>query len=100
MLNTSEGHLRGQLEAAFGPLMSGEALWRTLGFTTAASFHHASSRGLVPVDSFRLPRRKGRFARTADVSAWLSAHGIKELAALPSKTEATQCKSAIDIEKT
>lgn len=81
------GHLRVQLEQAYGPLMTGQALWRCLGFPSANSFHHAAGRGLVPVESFRLSGRKGRFARSADVAAWLADQKVLDLNAFPSEVE-------------
>lgn len=59
------------LEACHGPLMSGGALYRTLGFQTGAGFRQAYKRGRLPIRTFRLPGRRDRFALTRDVAAWL-----------------------------
>lgn len=59
------------LEALHGPLMSGMALHRVLGFQTSAGFRQAFKRGRLPIKTFRLPGRRDRFAMTADVAAWL-----------------------------
>jgi hypothetical protein len=59
------------LEACHGPLMSGSALHRALGFQTGAGFRQAFKRGRLPIKTFRLPGRRDRFALTGDVAAWL-----------------------------
>jgi len=60
-----------QLFEKNGPLMSGEALWRTIGFTNAAAFRQAKSQGRLGVPVFSVPRRRGTFAFTKDVANWL-----------------------------
>lgn len=54
-----------------GELMSGRPLWRTLGFRSDRSFQRAAQRNTLPVPVFTLLSRRGRFARTRDVAAWL-----------------------------
>lgn len=66
------------LQKANGPLMSGAVLHRALGFQTGAGFRQAFKRGRLPVETFRLPGRRNRFARTADVTAWLDRLGVAE----------------------
>jgi hypothetical protein len=60
------------LLAAHGELMSGRALWHTLGFRSERSFQRVIQKGTLPVPVFTLPSRRGRFARTRDVAAWLA----------------------------
>lgn len=55
-----------------GPLISNERLWRALGFTTGAAFRKAKSRGLLAVEVFDVENRRGTFAFTRDVEAWLA----------------------------
>jgi hypothetical protein len=63
-----------------GPLMGGTALYTALGFRTYAAFHCARMYGDVNVHVFTIEGRRGLFALTADVAAWLQAasHRKKE----------------------
>lgn len=60
------------LSKLYGPMISGAALWRLLGYRTAAAFRQADKRGSLPVPTFSIPHRKSRHAWTKDVSAWLT----------------------------
>ena len=60
------------LEARHGPLLSGTALQKMLGFPSAAAFRQAASRGQLPVAVFTIPNRRGRFALTREVAGWLA----------------------------
>lgn len=61
-----------RLTAQHGELLSGAALSRALGYRTQRAFQMGLQRNQVPVHTFTLPGRKGRFARTADVARWLA----------------------------
>lgn len=54
-----------------GPLMHGRDLWLTLGYVSAQAFRSAVRKGTVPVSTFTITSRRGRFAKTLDVAAWL-----------------------------
>lgn len=56
-----------------GPFLTGEALWKSLGFPSAAAFRKAKQRGRLGVHVFKLPDRSGTFAFTQDVAEWLRA---------------------------
>lgn len=56
-------------------LLGGEALWKVLGYPTAAAFRQAVSRGTVPVPLVEVSHRRGRFARIEHVNVWLE--GLK-----------------------
>jgi len=58
-----------------GEIIGGEALYRCLGFRSARSFQRALQAGNLPVQTFLLPGRRGRFARTRDVALWLATLG-------------------------
>ena len=60
-----------QLVAGHGPLLSGEDLWRNLGFRNSAAFRQAKLRGQLDIRVFSLPNRRGTFAFTHDVADWL-----------------------------
>ena len=59
------------MTAQFGPLMGGQDLRRALGFRSRGAFRVALERGHVPVTVFPLEGRRGMFAFTTDVIAWL-----------------------------
>jgi hypothetical protein len=65
--------LRGELELLHGPLLGGAKLIAALGHANAASLRQARRRGRVAVPLFTLPKRRGFFALTRDVAAWLAA---------------------------
>lgn len=60
-----------------GEVIGGEALQRCLGFRSARSFQRALQAGNLPVQTFLLPGRRGRFARTRDVASWVEQLGQK-----------------------
>lgn len=55
----------------FGPLMGGEDLHRALGYRTGSAFARAVRMKTLGVATFEIPGRRGRFALTTDVVAWL-----------------------------
>lgn len=58
----------------YGVMLGGKNLWRNLGFETAEAFRKAIARQQIPVALFELPHRRGRFALTCEVAAWLMAN--------------------------
>ena len=60
------------LVAVHGAVVGGEALWKLLGYRTGDAFRKAAQRGNLPVQTFTLPHRRGRFAKTADIAWWLA----------------------------
>lgn len=60
-----------QLLDRYGPTLGGRDLYSALGFKSYAAFHRSKQRGEVGVDVFALPGRRGWFALTTDVAAWL-----------------------------
>lgn len=61
-----------------GPLIGGSSLWRSLGFNTHAAFKRAHRLGHLGVHVFEIPNRKGLFALTHDVAAWIEAVSGKQ----------------------
>jgi hypothetical protein len=59
------------IEREHGPILGAPALWHLLGYKTADAFRKAVQRGTVPVPTFPIPDRRGRFAHTAAVVQWL-----------------------------
>jgi len=72
--------LNRQLLDQYGPLMNGMNLYRALGFRTYGAFRLANEQKKIPVQVYRLSGRRGWFARTNDVSAWLRSLGIDDAA--------------------
>lgn len=62
---------QGDLTRALGPVLGGSELSAALGFRTQEAFRKARERGTLPVNTFAIPGRRGRFAATADIAAWL-----------------------------
>ncbi len=84
--------LREYLLQLHGPLMHGQALWSALGFRSSEAFGKALRRQTVPVQTFEIPGRRGRFAKTLDVAAWLQTLGGP--ACLPGTTLITGAPAA------
>lgn len=63
------------LNTQYGPLMGAAELRRALGFTTQEAFRQAVVRNKVGVPVFSIPGRRGKFAHTSDVAAWLAKLG-------------------------
>ncbi|GAB2519406.1 hypothetical protein [Lysobacter humi (ex Lee et al. 2017)] len=61
-----------RLLAEHGELIGGNALARCLGYRTQRAFQMGIQRGQVPVETFTLAGRRGRYARTFQVAQWLA----------------------------
>lgn len=66
--------LRDELVSTYGPVVSGSTLVRLLGFPSASAFRQARVRNKVGVSVFALPGRRGSFALTSDIAAWIALH--------------------------
>lgn len=55
----------------FGPTLGGQDLYSALGFKTYGAFHRSRQLGGISVPIFKLPGRRGWFARTDEVAKWL-----------------------------
>lgn len=64
-----------------GELIGGTALARGLGYRTARAFQVAVQRERIPIETFTLAGRRGRFARTFELARWLASRGAAEPAA-------------------
>ena len=58
----------------YGHVVGGEALHRLLGYATPDAFQQALRRDAIGVPVFSLPGRRGKFALTRDISAFLIRH--------------------------
>jgi hypothetical protein len=68
----------GYLLEQHGPLMHGQVLWQALGYVSAQAFRKAVRAGTVPIVTFTIKTRRGRFARTSDVAQWIGTLGVDE----------------------
>lgn len=62
-----------RLLASYGELMDSQALTAFFKFGSDRSFRRSAVKGALPVGVFRIPGRRGWFARTRDVAVWLAA---------------------------
>lgn len=69
-----ESQLLASLIADWGYVMGSAGLRKALGFATQQSLRHAIRSGHVPFTVFTIEGRKGPYARTHDVAAWLASH--------------------------
>lgn len=57
--------------ALYGPIASADALKALLGCRTLSALNHALAMREVGFATFTLPKRRGQFAFTSEVAAWL-----------------------------
>ena len=67
-----------QMVRDHGHMLTGDSLWMALGFKSAAAFRQARLREQVGVKIFKIKHRRGAFAYTADVAAWIYQAGRSE----------------------
>ncbi|MGY4516240.1 hypothetical protein [Lysobacter sp. HA18] len=60
-----------QLLRLYGPMLGGRDLARALGYRSGDAMRKAHKRGRLPIRTFELEGRRGRFAATADLAAWI-----------------------------
>jgi len=69
-----------ELTSQHGPMMAGENLRIALGYPSKDAFRQAIARKTVPIPVFDIEKRRGKFALTKDVAAWLSAQRARAVA--------------------
>lgn len=67
-----EDLLENDLLRQYGPILTGDALKKSLGYPSMDAFRQALSRGTLPVPVFPLENRRGKFALAKDVAKWLA----------------------------
>jgi hypothetical protein len=75
------------LQTQQGPFVGNPRLWQFLGYTSVDAFRKAAERGTLPIPTFTLPHRRGRFAHVEDVVAWLRRVGREAAGDPPSASE-------------
>lgn len=68
--NSYEGFERRMIHA-LGATVGGSSLSKALGYPSQDAFRKAFQRGLLPVPTFSLKGRRGRFAAAVDIAQWL-----------------------------
>jgi hypothetical protein len=71
-IRSLEEVLESDLLSQYGPMLTGEALRKALGYPTMDAFRQALCRGTIPVPVFPLENRRGKFALVKDVACWLA----------------------------
>lgn len=69
---TLEVQLHESLLRLYGPMVSGDDLRIALGYPSKDAFRQAIVRKTVPIPVFSIEQRRGKFALTRDVAAWLA----------------------------
>lgn len=82
MKSIKQASLAHEMLELHGPIISGAALYRALGFKTYAAFYRAQKGGLG-VRAFRLPGRRGVFVLTTEVADWIAQHAGSQDFVLP-----------------
>lgn len=71
----------------YGHVIGGGDLRELLGFRTAAAMQRAMRQGLLKAPVFRIEGRRGLFALTAEVAAWLLQQRASSGQSRPAKEE-------------
>lgn len=58
------------------PMLSGENLQMALGFSSIDAYRRALTRKKLPIPVFKLEDRRGTYALTKDVAAWLATQSV------------------------
>ncbi len=75
------------LLARHGPMLTGAALANALGHVSTASLRQARRRGTITVALFTLPQRRGYFALTHEVAAWIAQARLAAVAELANPSQ-------------
>lgn len=60
-----------RLLKSYGAVVGGSALTKVLGYSSQDAFRKAFQRQCIPVPTFEIEGRRGRFATTIDIARWL-----------------------------
>lgn len=70
--------LKEELVKKYGVMVNGQSLYEALGYTSGNAFRQALKRGNIQVPLFEVPNRKGKFALTKDIAAWITEQASNE----------------------
>lgn len=68
---TDLAQFREELVRALGPMLGGAKLAAALGYRTADAFGKAARGNRLPIPTFEITGRRGRYATTTDLANWL-----------------------------
>jgi hypothetical protein len=71
-LNDLTRQLTEELSILYGPILTGAALQRALGYRSGDAFRQAVCRNSVPVPLFSIANRRGKFALATEIASWLA----------------------------
>lgn len=72
--------LNDELSRQYGSVLGSADLVKVLGYPSAGAFRMAMVRGTVPVPLFTIPHRRGHFALTLEVAAWMCSQRFESCA--------------------
>ncbi|MCG7984200.1 MAG: hypothetical protein JAY90_15795 [Candidatus Thiodiazotropha lotti] len=86
----------------YGAVIQGRDLHHVLGYSSGDAFRQAVCRKTTPVQTFKRPGYRMRFARTHDIAIWLASMDIggKGIGFLGLKSAINQCRDQFRINKT
>ncbi|BCD98851.1 hypothetical protein MARGE09_P3052 [Marinagarivorans cellulosilyticus] len=64
---------------AYGPVVTGKALWSALGYISDDAFRMSISRGEMPIPLFGIEKRRGRYALVKEVARFLAQQRTQNL---------------------
>jgi hypothetical protein len=76
-VNDDIGMLSRIMTSIHGPLLAGDILSKALGYSSDYAFYQASFRGTLPITLMDFPKRKLRFALSAEVAQWIIGQRIE-----------------------
>jgi hypothetical protein len=65
-------NLSDELLNKYGPMIGGADLYLALGFKTYGTFRLAKERGEIPIEVFKISKRRDWYALTSDLAQWLT----------------------------
>ena len=74
-MTTNQANLSNELLNKYGPMIGGSDLYLALGFKTYGTFRLAKERGEIPIEIFKIPKRRDWYALTTDLALWLNTLG-------------------------
>lgn len=78
MISSLEQRIRDALIADWCYVMGSAGLRQALGFASQPALRAAIAAGHLPVRTFTMVGRRGHFALTHDVAAWLASQGAEQ----------------------
>lgn len=70
-MTKNRANLSNELLNKYGPMIGGGDLYLALGFRTYGTFRLAKERGEIPIEIFKIPKRRDWYALTSDLAQWL-----------------------------